>query len=359
MAIAIFSMFFGAGNAIFPLVLGMESQGLFGWAFLGLFLTGILGPLLGLLSATLFHGHSYAFFSRLGKIPAYSLIALTLGLLGPFAVLPRCVTVAYAAFQPLFPSLPLSFFAAGFCAISLFSCWKPRFLLPILGYILSPLLIGCLLLIIYKGWATPTPLEMPSISTPSAFRLGLSTGYDTMDLIAAVYFSTGIWRMIESHTPHASNQETFKTTLKAGTIGCLLLAGIYLGLSYTAAKFASTLLTVPKEAVMTELAIATLGPTLSLVANFAIALACLTTVISLTMTITNILVKEILPNTLSYQSTLCLNLLITTCMAGMGFSTIMQIIHPLVSFCYPVIIGLTFVNIFVKLWWQKESEVMQ
>ena len=56
MAIAIFSMFFGAGNAVFPLLLGMKTQGRFDFAFLGLLLTGIGGPLLGLLGATLFPG---------------------------------------------------------------------------------------------------------------------------------------------------------------------------------------------------------------------------------------------------------------------------------------------------------------
>jgi len=43
MAIAIFSMFFGAGNAIFPLLLGQQSQGQYLWAFGGLVLTAIEG----------------------------------------------------------------------------------------------------------------------------------------------------------------------------------------------------------------------------------------------------------------------------------------------------------------------------
>ena len=68
MAVAIFSMFFGAGNAIFPLILGRDSQDQFLWAFTGLFLTAIGGPLLGLITATLFKGRFKAFFFEQAKV---------------------------------------------------------------------------------------------------------------------------------------------------------------------------------------------------------------------------------------------------------------------------------------------------
>ncbi|MBA3238637.1 MAG: branched-chain amino acid transport system II carrier protein [Parachlamydiaceae bacterium] len=106
LSLAIFSMFFGAGNAIFPIILGATSQIQIGWAFIGLFITAIGGPLLGLLGATLFHGRCIEFFNRAGKIPGALLIFVSLALLGPFAVIPRCVTVAYVAFEPILPSTP-------------------------------------------------------------------------------------------------------------------------------------------------------------------------------------------------------------------------------------------------------------
>ena len=347
MAIAIFSMFFGAGNAVFPLLLGVKTQGHFDFAFLGLLLTGIGGPLLGLLGATLFHGKFLPFFKRAGRIPGALLIGITLALLGPLAVLPRCVTVAYAAITPLFAS-PLWLFALIFCTIALICCWRRRFLLPALGYILSPLLIGCLLLIIYQGLAAHVPLSPGSLSNLSAFRQGLTTGYDTMDLIASIYFSAGIWTLIELRG-RKKPQEVFKITLKAGLLGCLLLAGIYFGLTHAAAKFSTLLVNTPPEQLMPQLAYFTLGPKLGLVANLAIALACLTTVISLAMTISDIVSKEIFPKRLTYKPTLSLIVLITTVMANFGFGAIMNLLHPVVSICYPVIIILTIVNIATKL----------
>lgn len=347
MAIAIFSMFFGAGNVVFPLLLGIKTQGAFGFAFLGLFLTGIGGPLLGLLGATLFQGKLLPFFRRTGKIPAIVLIVITLALLGPLAGIPRCVTVAYAAMASLFAS-PLWLFAPLFCLIALVCCWRHRFLLPVLGYILSPLLIGCLLFIIYQGLTTDLPLVSSTLSSTAAFRSGITTGYDTVDLIASIYFSAGIWTMVELHSKKEPSV-IFKTTLKAGLLGCLLLAGIYLGLTHAAARFAPLLTQTAPELLMPKLALITLGPKIGLVANVATALACLTTVISLTMTISEILTKELLPKHLSYRPTLIGILLITTAMSNFGFSAIMAILHPLITFCYPLIIVLTVVNIFHKL----------
>src|SRR5574338_102063 len=70
--LAIFSMFFGAGNVIFPLIMGRDSGHMI-WI-------GILG---------------------------LTLMVIGLVMLGPFAIMPRCFTVAYGAITPYFPELSL------------------------------------------------------------------------------------------------------------------------------------------------------------------------------------------------------------------------------------------------------------
>ncbi len=351
MAIAIFSMFFGAGNAIFPLILGMQAGTHFGWAFGGLLLTGIGGPLLGLLGGTLYRGHCTQFFGRAGKIGGGILIGVTLALLGPFAVLPRCITVAHAAITPIIPELSLWIFAPVFCILGLILCFKRKYLLPVLGYVLSPLLIGCLLLIIGQSILSPiAPIANHHAMTAAhAFGAGITTGYNTMDLIASIYFSAGIWTMIEIHSKDKSAKHTFTTTLKAGLLGCFFLGLIYFGLIHAAAVYAPYLVGIPPAQLMTHLSIAALGPTLGLVANMAIALACLTTVISLVMTIAQIVSHQILKGRASYRSILVLQLVIATLMAPVGFDGIMMLIHYPITFAYPVIIVLTILNIIYKL----------
>jgi len=65
--IAIFSMFFGAGNVVFPLLLGLHSKSQFPPALLGLIITSIGFPLLGVIGSSLFQGRALPFFMKTGK----------------------------------------------------------------------------------------------------------------------------------------------------------------------------------------------------------------------------------------------------------------------------------------------------
>ena len=55
--LAMFSMFFGAGNITFPLIIGQTVEGSLLWALAGLIITAVLIPFSGLLSITLFEGN--------------------------------------------------------------------------------------------------------------------------------------------------------------------------------------------------------------------------------------------------------------------------------------------------------------
>jgi len=85
---AMFSMFFGAGNVVFPLELGLGAQSQNIWAIAGLLITAVGVPFIGLISMTLFNGNYHHFFERIGKVPGFIVAALIMGLIGPFGALP-------------------------------------------------------------------------------------------------------------------------------------------------------------------------------------------------------------------------------------------------------------------------------
>ena len=60
---AMFAMFFGAGNIMFPIALGLESGGSSLWAILGLIVSGILIPFVGIIVMSFFDGDYNRFFS--------------------------------------------------------------------------------------------------------------------------------------------------------------------------------------------------------------------------------------------------------------------------------------------------------
>ncbi len=204
--IAIFSMFFGAGNVIFPLKVGLLAGDKIPFAMAGLFLTAIGGPILGLVGVTLYRGNCREFFCRPGRTIGLIFIVISLVFLGPFAVIPRCFVVAHSSLSASFCGIDLLWFSVVFGIVSLACCIRQSLILPILGRFFSPVLLLILLFIIGFGIATGFPLLEVGISSGQAFMSGLQEGFDTMDLIAAIFFSSSIWTLPISDSARVSRR---------------------------------------------------------------------------------------------------------------------------------------------------------
>lgn len=119
--LALFSMFFGAGNLIFPLIIG-KSVGVNVWyAIAGLGLTAVIVPFLGLATMVLFHADYARFFGRIGKVPGIFLLLVLQLILGPFGVIPRLVTLMHATSAHYFGNMSLGLFSVLTAAV-IFGC---------------------------------------------------------------------------------------------------------------------------------------------------------------------------------------------------------------------------------------------
>lgn len=186
---AIFAMFFGSGNLVFPLQIGLAAGNHWVSGFLGLLVTGIFLPFLGLFVIKLYQGNYRHFFGEAGKIAGIGLPLLMLALLGSFGVVPRCITVAYGSIHFLYPSLALTLFSLFFCAITYLVCLNDKIMVNLLGKWMSPALLAILItLIIVAIIKVPnvSDLSLP-LPTSNAFTYGFYAGYQTMDLFAAFF----------------------------------------------------------------------------------------------------------------------------------------------------------------------------
>ena len=101
--LAIFSMFFGAGNLMYPLEVGMESGSQIAWGLLGFLLTAACLPVLGLFAMILFDGDYKAFFNRLGSTTGSIIVFLSLLIIGPLIAIPRIITLSHTMIAPFIP----------------------------------------------------------------------------------------------------------------------------------------------------------------------------------------------------------------------------------------------------------------
>lgn len=347
--LAMFSMFFGSGNLVFPILVGKISEGHFTLAALGILITGVIVPFLGILAMLLFNGNSHEFFNRLGKPATFWLPLIALSLMGPFGVLARCITVAHGAFRLLVSETPLWGFSLIAClVIWLFSVKKNR-IVPVLGTVLTPLLLLSLAAIAWFGLSQAPLPSHSSIGAWASLKEGLFQGYQTMDLLAAFFFSSFIIRHLRDKAKNES-QPSLSIFLKASLIGAGLLAVVYFGLVLLGAKYSSQLTSIPPQEMLGFIAQKALGSWAAPVVCLAIILACFTTAVVLTSLFADFFRKEIAKEKVSHSMSLLVTLLIAFSVSTLEFSGIAKVLNPIMGIIYPALITLTIFNIGYKLW---------
>lgn len=343
-----FSMFFGSGNLVFPVLVGQSSQGHFLLASLGILLTGVLVPFLGAFALLLFKGDQKAFFERLGKPAAFWFPLFALGILGPFGVTARCITVAYASFEPFISNLNLPLFSLFFCSVIFLICLNKKKIISRLGTFLTPLLLLSLAAIGYFGLKD---LSLPAASPGTswlALREGIVQGYQTMDLLASFFFSSLIIKTL------LHNQADEKTSLKAFFYASLIAAGllssIYFVLVLLGSSYAQALVNLSPETMLIVIVHKALGPFAAPIVALAVALACLTTALVLASLFADFLRKEICKERLNSKLALLITLLIAFSFSTLSFSGIAAFLGPILEAIYPALILFTLLNIGFKLW---------
>lgn len=353
---AVFAMFFGAGNLVFPLLAGKIANSTFFSAFAGLSLTGILVPLLGLVGILLYNGSYQDFFERFGKVTAFILIFLMLLLMGPFGALPRCITVAFGSFSTIDPTFPLSGFSLIISGIAFLLCMNENQVVPLLGALLAPakiLSVGFILLFGLLFATTPQHSLMPP---HEAFQEGAFKGYQMMDLIAAFFFATVIARhfKLKFKANDENLNHSFSLSLYAILLGSALLLIVYFALVYLGATFSEELGKNAPEQFLSVIAYLTLGNFGGRVVTVAIILSCLTTIVALTTVFTDFLYEQIFKKRLQRTACLAITITGTFLMSNLGFSGIMAFLTPILSYLYPLLIFLTVINI-AGWFWRKQT----
>ena len=195
--LALFSMFFGSGNLIFPLLLGANYQGYFPIATLGFVITAVILPSFGILAMVLAGGdYNKIFINIMPKKYSQTLIFLILLFWIPFGSGPRCILLAHASVKTYITFLPnIWSFSLIFLSLVYFFIKNQNKVINLLGKVLTPLLLLSIFLIVFASFEkinfTP-PLQ----SMSDVFFKSVLSGYYTQDLIAAIFFSATLVGML-------------------------------------------------------------------------------------------------------------------------------------------------------------------
>lgn len=351
--LAMFSMFFGAGNIVFPLAMGQYAQSQNIFAILGLLITAVGVPFLGLVAMTLFDGDYKKFFRNIGPIPGFLVALFIMLLIGPFGAMPRVIAFSYSTAKMFMGNISLPVFSAISCVIIFLMTYKRSRILDILGYFLTPLLLLSLAILVVKGLITGETVGSSGDADLTVFMNGLWEGYNTMDLLATFFFSSVVILCLKKEL-HPESQQDFKKlvgmTLKASCIGASLLAIVYVGISFVAAGHSEALASFPTDEMLGQLSIQMLGPYAGIIAVIAVAMACLTTAIALAAVFAEYVHEDITNYKVSYRASLIFTLVAAFLMSTLDFAGIMKILAPILAFIYPSLIVLALVSVLHKLY---------
>ncbi|MBM3197005.1 MAG: hypothetical protein FJZ61_03365 [Chlamydiae bacterium] len=338
---ALFSMFFGSGNLVFPLLVGVEASSHPWIASLGILVSGVALPFFGVWAISLYKGDLGKFLRFFGPKGTFYFSFVALALMGPFGVLARCLTVIHGGVQFFIPNSSLTIVSASTCLLISFLTFRRAILVNSLGKFLTPILLFCIGAILFFGFKGVGP-EGSSLNTKGAFIEGFFQGYQTMDLIAALFFSIFILEHLDRLYFERQDVRN-KVFLSASILAAFLLGSIYIAFVYLGSCYNSYVVDVEPQLVLSMIAKVILGDVGGKLVALTSILACLTTALVLTRLFTNFLQEHVWGCQKKWIA-LLLTLVIAFTVAYLEFSTIARILAPILEFTYPVIIAITLFN---------------
>lgn len=350
--LAIFTMLFGAGNIIYPIKAGFLAGSKINIGIFGFLLTGVFLPIIGLISMILFDGDYKIFFNRLGNVPGFLAILFCMLIIGPLFVMPRCVTFPYVMLSPFLPNVSLLVFSLLFCLIIFALAYKESQILNILGKYISPFKIGSLALIITLGLTKAQTSIIQTASTSSVMLEQILLGFNTMDLIGALFFAYIIVRLIKVNDTENSldSKQLALMCLKGGSIAGIIMTMFYVGLSFLSAYYAYLLNDIMNGGEMfSVITLHILGQYGSIILSVAVLMACVSTATALAAVFAEYLRNDLLNKKISYLQSLTIGIAITAMISNFGLSNILLWAAPFINFGYPIIVSIVFCNIAYKL----------
>lgn len=239
----LFSMFFGAGNLILPPLLGLQAGTEVVPAMAGFLVAGIGLPVLGIVAVAVCGGVR-ELAGRVSPLFASVFIALMYLTIGPFLAIPRTSSTAFEMLKPLLPATDAASstamavgFSVLFFGVAFLLALRPGLLSRVLGRFSAPALILLIAAVVgaavLGGLGEPAAPHAPYDAGAAAH--GFLTGYQTMDLLAALCF--GIVVAANVRELGVSDPKRVAGSISgAGLVAGALMAVIYCGLAFVGAS---------------------------------------------------------------------------------------------------------------------------
>jgi branched-chain amino acid:cation transporter, LIVCS family len=354
-----FALFVGAGNIIFPPIVGLQAGPHVWMAALGFLVTAVGLPVVTVVALAKVGGAMDALSSPIGKVAGGILAAVCYLAVGPLFATPRTATVSFeVGLAPLTGDTPLALFLYSlvyFMLVFWISLYPGR-LLDTVGRFLAPLKIFALAVLGIAAFALPAGdigvAEPAYVTAP--FSQGFINGYLTMDTLGALVFGIVIVNAIRSRGVTSPTLIT-RYAIIAGLIAGLGLALVYISLFRLGSGSHAIAAGAGNGAVVLHAYVQhTFGSLGSGFLAVLISLACLVTAVGLTCACAEYF-SRVLP--LSYKTLVVLLAAFSLLVSNLGLTKLIAFSIPVLTAIYPPCIVLVALS-FCKDFWHSQGRIV-
>lgn len=342
----LFALFLGAGNIIFPPVLGQQAGENIIISIIGFLITGVGLPLLAIVTVAKNGGDLQILANRVGYRFSLIFTSIVYLAIGPLFALPRTGAVSYSiGVAPHLTGnpqsgLPLFLTTLVFFSITIYLAYTPSKMIDRIGKVLTPSLLIVISLLAVKAFITPMGDigEAKGDYATNAFGESFVQGYLTMDVLGALVFGIVIVQALQMRGV-SERKEQVKISIFAGIIAAIGLAFVYTSLAYIGvtspdaigySNDGGTILAASSKVLFGQLG--------SIILSLTIILACLTTAVGLLSANASFFAK-VFPK-VSYQTFLIIFTVFSFGVANFGLAKLISISLPVLLIIYPIAIVL-------------------
>ena len=355
----LFGLFFGAGNLIFPLILGAQSGARLPAALAGMLVTAVGIPLLGILAMGA--SRSEGLLHMAGRVSRPYALFFTCALyltIGPLFAIPRCAATSFTVgLAPLLrgsAALWQAVFTTLFFGAVLFFSLRPSKIMDSVGKLLNPIFLIFLSILIVAALLRPVQSagSVPASGSyaDGAFLPGFLQGYDTLDALASLAFGIIVIesvRRLGVQEPGA----IARCTARSGALSMALMALIYAAIALVGAQsygLYADRLADPAFTGGDAFAIIArhyFGAVGGVLLALTVTFCCLKTAVGLVTSCAETF-STMFPRTLSYRGYAILFSAFSLAVSNIVLSRIIAFSAPVLYFLYPLSIVLILLALF-------------
>ena len=342
---ALFAIFFGAGNLIFPPYLGVTAGENWGITTLAFLISDPLLSIIAVMVVAALGGSALNVGRRIHPLFASALAAICVLLIGPIFAVPRTGASTHEIFvQSYFPSAPQWITSLVFFGIVLWITYKENSVMDAIGKYLTPILL-LILFLIFVGAVLQPNASFAATDRTGLFAQGFKEGYQTMDVLGAPLLAGVVMKDI-TRRGYLNKKDQFRMMFGVGIVAFILLALVYSTLAYSGASMSTVIdSTAQRAAMLTTIVKNLLGSWGQLAMGLAVCFACLTTAIGLTTTCGQYF-EEVSKGKISYKKTILVTVAVEFIISLVGVDSLINLAVPVLTFIFPIMIALILFSAF-------------